>query len=146
SSPARRRDRAILLLLSRLGLRAGDVARLRLSDIEWQSGALRVSGKGAYQVRLPLPQEVGDALIDYLRSRPTAQETDYVFLRSIARFRPFVRGDGVSNVVRSAMKRARTVNSVKSPASLSTVMVPPCCCVAGSLRGVDRGAREGTYV
>jgi len=113
SSPARRRDRAILLLLSRLGLRAGDVARLRLSDIEWQPGALRVSGKGAYQVRLPLPQEVGDALIDYLRSRPTAQETDYVFLRSIAPFRPFVRGDGVSNVVRSAMKRAGVVSPAK---------------------------------
>ena len=113
SSPARRRDRAILLLLSRLGLRAGDVAQLRLSDIEWRSGALRVSGKGAYQVRLPLPQEVGDALIDYLRSRPTAQETDYVFLRSIAPFRPFVRGDGVSNVVRSAMKRAGVVSPAK---------------------------------
>jgi integrase len=113
SSSARRRDRAILLLLSRLGLRAGDVARLRLSDIEWESGALRVSGKGAYQVRLPLPQEVGDALIGYLRSRPTAQETDYVFVRSIAPLRPFVRGDGVSNVVRRAMKRAGVVSPAK---------------------------------
>jgi site-specific recombinase XerD len=113
SSPARRRDRAILLLLSRLGLRAGDVARLRLSDIEWQSGSLRVSGKGRYQVRLPLPQEVGDALIDYLGSRPIAQETDYVFVRSIAPFRPFVRSDGVSNVVRRAMKRAGVISPAK---------------------------------
>ena len=54
SSPRRRRDRAILLLLVRLGLRAGDVAQLRLADIEWRSGTLRVSGKGRYQVRLPL--------------------------------------------------------------------------------------------
>jgi integrase len=60
SSPQRRRDRAILLLPARLGLRAGDVALLRLGDIEWQTGTLRVSGKGRYQVRLPLPQEVGD--------------------------------------------------------------------------------------
>jgi site-specific recombinase XerD len=113
SSPARLRDRAILLLLSRLGLRAGDVARLRLGDIEWQSGALRVSGKGRYQVRLPLPQEVGDAIIDYIRCRPAAQERDYVFVRSIAPFRPFVRGDGVSNVVRRAMKRAGVVRPAK---------------------------------
>jgi site-specific recombinase XerD len=112
-SPARRRDRAIVLLLSRLGLRAGYVARLRLSDIEWQSGALRVSGKGGYQVRLPLPQEVGDALIDYLRSRPAVLDSDYIFVRNIAPFRPFVDGDAVSNVVRSAMKRAGIVSPAK---------------------------------
>jgi site-specific recombinase XerD len=112
-SPVRRRDRAILLLLSRLGLRAGDVARLRLGDIEWQSGALRVSGKGSYQVRLPLPQEVGDAIIDYLRCRAPAKASDYVFVRSIAPFRPFVCGDGVSHVVRRAMKRAGIVSPAK---------------------------------
>jgi site-specific recombinase XerD len=112
-SAARRRDRAILLLLSRLGLRAGDVAQLRLGDIEWQSGTLRVSGKGRYQVRLPLPQEVGDAIIDYIRCRPAGQEGDYVFVRSIAPFRPFMRGDGVSNVVRRAMKRAGIVRPAK---------------------------------
>ena len=59
---ARRRDRAIVLLLVRLGLRAGDVAQLRLSDIEWQTGSLRVCGKSRYEVRLPLPQDVGDAI------------------------------------------------------------------------------------
>ena len=70
SSPARRRDRAIILLLARLGLRAGDVAGLRVSDIEWETGTLRVSGKGRYQVRLPLPQDVGDAILDDLACRP----------------------------------------------------------------------------
>jgi hypothetical protein len=55
SSSARRRDRAIILLLARLGLRAGDVAGLRIADVEWETGMLRVSGKGHYQVRLPLP-------------------------------------------------------------------------------------------
>lgn len=49
------RDRAMILLLVRLGLRAGDVARLRLADLEWESGTLRVLGKGRYEVRLPLP-------------------------------------------------------------------------------------------
>jgi len=58
SSPARRRDRAIILLLVRLGLRAGDVAELRVGDIEWETGTIKVCGKGRYQVRLPLPQDV----------------------------------------------------------------------------------------
>jgi len=55
----------------RLGLRAGDVAHLRLSDIDWHSGTLQVVGKGRYQVRLPLPQDVGDALLRYLVYRFT---------------------------------------------------------------------------
>src|ERR1700730_16668646 len=50
-------------MLARLGLRAGDVACLRLTDIDWNNGTLRVTGKGRYQVRLPLPQDVGDALL-----------------------------------------------------------------------------------
>ena len=79
-SPGCRRDRAILLLLVRLGLRAGDVAQLRLADIEWETGSLRVCGKSRYQVRLPLPQEVGDAIIAYLECRPSACQSDHVFL------------------------------------------------------------------
>ena len=83
NSCARRRDKAILLLLARLGLRAGDVARLRLDDIEWGTGSLRVTGKSRYEVRLPLPQDVGDAIAAYLTAahhRPS----DHVFLRSLA--------------------------------------------------------------
>src|SRR6202166_35901 len=100
SSPQRRRDRAILLLLARLGLRAGDVAGLRIADIEWETGTLRVSGKGRYQVRLPLPQEVGDAIINYLECRPPTRDCDNIFVRNIAPYRPFKRGDGVSSTVR----------------------------------------------
>ena len=67
----RLRDRAVLLLLARLGLRAGDVAGLKLDDIEWTSGMLRLSGKARRQVRLPLPQDVGDALLAYIeQERP----------------------------------------------------------------------------
>jgi integrase len=117
-SPARRRDRAILLLLVRLALRAGDVARLRIADIEWDSGTLRVSGKGRYQVRLPLPQEVGDAIIDYLGCRPLAHEGDHIFVRNIAPFRPFTSGDGVSSVVRRVMKRAGVVTPAKGAHAL----------------------------
>ena len=112
-SPARRRDRAIILLLARLGLRAGDVAGLRIGDIEWETGTLRVCGKGHYQVRLPLPQDVGDAILDYLASRTPTRDCDHVFVRNIAPYRPFKRGDGVSSAVRHVMKRAGVASPAK---------------------------------
>jgi site-specific recombinase XerD len=106
TTPGRLRDRAILLMLARLGLRSGDVAALRLSDIDWNNGTLRVTGKGRYQVRLPLPQDVGDALLRYLDGRSANVATDHVFMRSNAPCRPFTSGDGVSSVVKRALKRA----------------------------------------
>ena len=106
TTPGRLRDRAILLMLARLGLRSGDVAALRLGDIDWNNGTLQVTGKGRYQVRLPLPQDVGDALLRYLDCRPANVATDHVFMRSNAPCRPFASGDGVSSVVKHALKRA----------------------------------------
>jgi integrase len=111
-SPARLRDRAIVLMLSRLGLRSGDIAQLQLSDVDWGNGTLQVTGKGRYQVRLPLPQDVGDALLRYLECRPHSGHDDRVFLRNIAPFKPFSSGDGVSSVVTRALQRA----GIKSPA------------------------------
>ena len=108
----RLRDRAIVLMLARLGLRAGDVAHLRLSDIDWNGGTLKVIGKGRYEVRLPLPQDVGDALLRYLECRPGNIDTNHVFVRSNAPCGPFASGDGVSSVVKHALKRA----NIDSPA------------------------------
>jgi site-specific recombinase XerD len=112
-SPGRLRDRAILLLLTRLGLRAGDVAELRFRDIDWKHGTVQVSGKGRYQVRLPLPQDVGDALLRYLDCRPNITHSDRVFLRSIAPLGPFASGDAVSTVVKHALRRAGIKATVK---------------------------------
>ena len=117
-SPRQRRDRAIVLLLARLGLRAGDVAGMRIGDIEWESGTLRVSGKGGYQVRLPLPQEVGDAIVTYLECRPQVKNCDRLFVRSIAPYRAFLRGDSVSGLVKRAMKRAGVVTPAKGAHAL----------------------------
>jgi site-specific recombinase XerD len=108
----RLRDRAIVLLLARLGLRAGDVACICLSDIEWETGTLRVSGKGRYEVRLPLPQDAGEALLRYLECRPQVTGSNHVFVRDIAPCGPFVSGSGVSSVVKRALKRA----GISSPA------------------------------
>jgi len=112
SSPRRLRDRAIILMLARLGLRAGDVSQLRLSDIDWQCGTLRVVGKGRHEVRLPLPQDVGEAILRYLEGRPPVHSSDRVFLRHIAPFKPVLSNHGVSNVVRRALRRA----GIKAPA------------------------------
>ena len=70
STPIGMRDRAVLLLLSRLGLRSGDVAHLKLTDINWDEATLKVSGKNRRGHRLPLPQDVGDAILCYLEQRP----------------------------------------------------------------------------
>ena len=62
-----RRDRAVLLLLARLGLRAGEIVLLELDDIHWRTGEIMIHGKGRVIDRLPLLSEVGDALVRYLR-------------------------------------------------------------------------------
>ncbi len=106
TTPGRLRDRAIVLLLSRLGLRAGDVARLRFADINWKAGTIQVIGKGRRQVSLPLPQDAGDALLRYLDFRPRVGDASHVFIRSIAPFGPFVSGGSISTVVKRALRRA----------------------------------------
>ena len=107
TSPIGIRNRAILLLLVRLGLRAGDVASLGLCDIDWGNGSFLVCGKGRRQVRLPLPQEVGDAVLRYLKCRPAAV-TDRVFVRARAPFRCLL-SSAVSAIVTRAMRRAEVV-------------------------------------
>ncbi|MGH7084924.1 MAG: tyrosine-type recombinase/integrase [Acetobacteraceae bacterium] len=113
-----RRDRAILLLLARLGLRAGDVAWLRLSDLDWASGTLRLSGKARREVRLPLPQGVGDALLAYIEKERPGVGEEAVFLTIVAPYRPFTHSSRVSNIVASALKRAGISDPPSSGASL----------------------------
>jgi site-specific recombinase XerD len=100
------RDRAIVLLLARLGLRAGDVMGLGLSDIDWQDASLLVSGKGRREVRLPLPQEVGDAIMAYLEHGRPPVDVRQVFLRTQAPLRPFADSSVVSSIVARAIRRA----------------------------------------
>ena len=118
SKPHGIRDRAILLLLARLGLRAGDILAMRLDDIAWDEGTLRVRGKGRREVRLPLPQDAGDALLVYLgRVRPRVEE-DRIFLRSRAPYRPFAGPCVVSDVVRLALERAGIADAPSRGANL----------------------------
>jgi integrase/recombinase XerD len=116
--PAGSRDKAILLLLARLGLRAGDIFNLRLDDISWEEGTIRVSGKGRRAVRLPLPQDVGNALLSYINDgRPFTLDTR-VFQRAMAPYKPLRRATVISRVVANAIERAGLTNAPSHGANL----------------------------
>ena len=88
------RDRAVLLLLARLGLRASEVAELKFADIDWRNGGITVCGKGRRQESLPLPQEVGNAIMLYLsQGRPTLRVPE-VFTSVVAPLRALTRAAG----------------------------------------------------
>lgn len=106
ATPAGKRDHAILLLLARLGLRAGEVAALTLDDIDWEGGDIIISGKGGKLARLPLPQDVGEALVEYLRTARPACSTRQIFLRSRAPISSFGKPSAVGDIVQSALRRA----------------------------------------
>ena len=100
------RDIAILTMLVRLGLRADEVARLALDDIDWRAGEIIVRGKASCIERLPLPTEVGAAVAAYLRcGRPTSAHGRTVFVRIKAPYRPLSSG-GVTQIVAAAARRA----------------------------------------
>lgn len=101
-----RRDFAMLMLLARLGLRAGEVRALSLDDLDWRAGELIVQGKGNHMERLPLPPDVGEALVAYLRrGRPGTAHGRTVFVRVHAPHQPLTSG-GVTNAVLAAASRA----------------------------------------
>lgn len=104
-TPVGRRDYAIILLLLRLGLRAGEAAALRLDDINWRAGELVVRGKGNTTERLPLPADVGAALAGYLQHGRQQRREREVFLRRLAPIRGLAP-EGISEVVRAASERA----------------------------------------
>lgn len=102
---SRLRDRAVMLLLARLGLRASEVAHLTFGDIDWKNGRITLVGKVRREEWLPLPQDVGDAILAYIeRARPRIA-TMRVFLTDIAPIRPLSR-IAVKCIVRRALDRA----------------------------------------
>jgi site-specific recombinase XerD len=113
TSPVGRRNYAVLLLLARLGLRAGEVVHLELGDLDWRSGELMVRGKGLVHDRLPLPRDVGTALAAYLRTDRPRCPTRRVFLRMKAPHRGFHHPSTVSTIVRRALERAGLTPPIK---------------------------------
>lgn len=108
-SPGGRRDYAILLLLARLGLRAGEVAALRLEDMDWAMGRLTLRSKGGRRSQFPLPADVGAALAAYLRQDRPRCTSRQVFIRQYAPRVGFANWLAISALVRRALARAGIV-------------------------------------
>jgi integrase/recombinase XerD len=101
-----RRDYAILLLLARLGLRSSQVAFLEFEDIDWKAGQLNVRGKSGRRTALPLPAEIGEAIVAYLRHGRPDSISRRVFLRAKPPIRGFQDRSGVGFIVRHRLERA----------------------------------------
>jgi site-specific recombinase XerD len=100
-----RRDIAIVQLLVRLGLRAGDVAALTLDDLDWRAGEIVLRGKGRRESRLPLPRDVGHVLATYLRDGRPCTSSRHVFFGVRAPYAPLTTG-GLIGAVRCVLRRA----------------------------------------
>jgi len=106
-SPVGQRDHAILLLLVRLALRAGEVARLRLSDIDWREGEITIHpAKSARERKLPLPTDVGQAIAEYVQNGRPKSAQGFVFLRTRAPFSPIIGCSTVSGIAKRHLKLA----------------------------------------
>jgi len=111
------RDKAVLLLLARLGLRASEVAQLKFTDVDWRKGCITVCGKARRRESLPLPQEVGDAILLYLKQGRPQLRVPEIFTSVLAPMRPLTRA-AVTYIVRSALGRA----GIKAPVNGAHVL------------------------
>ena len=118
ATPTGLRDRAILLLLARLGLRAGDIVKMRIADIDWHRGTVKVCGKGHREVCLPLPQAAGDAVLVYLKRARPPVAIEQLFLCMQAPHRPLGHSGTVSSVVSAALRRAGILDPPSRGATL----------------------------
>jgi site-specific recombinase XerD len=105
-APLGRRNYAILLLLARLGLRAGEVVALNLEDIDWEASQMTVHGKGGRSTPMPLPADVGEAIAAYLRNGRPRCSSRRVFIRAKAPFNGFASSVAISFIVMRALERA----------------------------------------
>jgi len=101
-----RRDYAILMLLTKVGLRANEVATLTLDDIDWRSGTMLIRAKNRQQTRMPIPSDVGTAIVEYLRNDRPASPCRRLFLRTLAPHVGFASGGAITMVASAALKRA----------------------------------------
>lgn len=108
-----RRDYAILLLLARLGLRAGEIVKLRLEDIDWDNSLISVCGKGGSWAQLPLPTDAANAIARYLQHDRPQCACRLLFIRNRAPLDGFRYSAAVSKIVQCALERAGVVSSRK---------------------------------
>ena len=101
-----RRDYAILMMLAKLGMRAGEVATLTLDDIDWRSGEMLIHAKGRQRARMPIPPDVGAAVVAYLRNGRPKSTCRRLFLRTLAPKVGFASGCAITMIAKAALDRA----------------------------------------
>ena len=101
-----RRDYAILMILAKLGMRAGEVATLTLDDIDWRSGEMLIRAKGRQRARMPIPPDVGAAVVAYLRDGRPKSSCRRLFLRTLAPNVGFASGCAITMIAKAALNRA----------------------------------------
>jgi integrase len=111
NTPLGKRNYAILILLARLGLRAGEVARLNLDDIDWDNGLVTVYGKGKW-AQLPMPADVTRAIAHYLRRDRPRCENRRLFIRDYAPIGGFSGGGAIASVVKRALAITNVFNKL----------------------------------
>ena len=116
-----KRDYAILLLLARLGLRAGEVAALRLDDIDWEAGLITIRGKGKRVAQMPLPVEVGTAMADYLRQARPDCSSRSVFIRGKAPLVGFANSIAICSLVDRHWREQELSPPIEAPTCSVTV-------------------------
>ena len=107
SSRVERRNYAMLLLIARLGLRAGEVIALMLDQVDWEHGVLSLRGKGGQWTQMPFPQDVGEAIVDYLKHGRSVSSDRHLFISSRAPLRGLRNSSTISEVAARAILRAR---------------------------------------
>ncbi len=105
-----RRDYAMLLTMARLGLRGQEIIAVRLEDIEWQAGEVLIRGKGGQQATMPLPVDVGEAMVDWIRHGRRGHSR-HLFVSTQPPFLPFTR----SRPIRKSLLRAHAASGVAPP-------------------------------
>jgi site-specific recombinase XerD len=101
-----RRDYAILMMLARLGMRASEVATLTLDDIDWRSGDMLIRAKGRQRAKMPIPPDVGAAVVAYLRDGRPTSSCRRLFLRTLAPNIGFASGCAITMIAKTALDRA----------------------------------------
>ncbi len=100
-----RRNYAMLLLMARLGLRAPEVIAIQLDDIDWRAGEILIRGKGKLHDRMPLPADVGEAIVDYIKKR-TSRRLSCLFVSArTPHHRPFKNAQILNTVLEDAFRR-----------------------------------------
>jgi len=100
-----RRDYAILLLLAKLGLRADEVATLTLDDIDWRASEILVRAKGRQRARMPIPPDIGAAIVAYLRNGRSKLSCRRLFVRTLAPHVGFASGCAITMIAKAALDR-----------------------------------------